>query len=62
MINTLSYRSIFMKRQNKHLRTSRTYRFSPSLAHSISRTAQSLNLSESEFVRMALADTIDRIS
>jgi len=51
-----------MKRQNKHLRTSRTYRFSPSLAHSISRTAQSLNLSESEFVRMALADTIDRIS
>ena len=33
----------------------------PTLAHSLYITARSLNLNESEFVRMALKEVIDRI-
>jgi hypothetical protein len=50
-----------MKRQNKHLRTTKSFRFSPTQAHSIYAIARSLSLTESEFVRMALLEAIDRI-
>lgn len=50
-----------MKRKNKHLRATKTFRCSPTQAHSICATARYLNLSESEFVRMALLEAIDRI-
>ena len=51
-----------MKRKNnKHLTAMRAYRLSPTLAHSLHATARSLNLSESEFIRMALMEAIDRI-
>ncbi|MCX7107029.1 MAG: hypothetical protein NTV66_05565 [Methylococcales bacterium] len=50
-----------MKRQSKYLRTTKSFRFPPSLAHTIDATARSLNLTTSEFVRMALMEVIDRI-
>jgi hypothetical protein len=39
----------------------RAYRLPPTLAHSLYITARSLNLNESEFVKMALKEVIDRI-
>ena len=51
-----------MKRKNnKHLTAMRAYRLSPTLAHSLHATARNLDLSESEFIRMALMEVIDRI-
>jgi hypothetical protein len=51
-----------MKRKNNnHLTAMRAYRLSPTLAHSLYITARSLDLNESEFVRMALMEVIDRI-
>jgi hypothetical protein len=50
-----------MKKSNKHLRTTKTFRCSPTLAHSVFATARNLNLNESEFVRMVLLDAIARI-
>jgi hypothetical protein len=50
-----------MKKTSKHLRTTKTFRFSPTQAHSIFATARYLNLTELEFVRMALLEAIDRI-
>ena len=50
-----------MRKTTKHLRTTKSFRFPPSLAHSLHATARQLNLSESEFVRMALMEVIDRI-
>ena len=50
-----------MKRQSKYLRTTKSFRFPASLAHSIDGTARSLNLTTSQFVRMALMEVIDRI-
>ena len=63
MINTsVIQRSILMQRKNNnHLTAMRAYRLSPTLTHSLYITARSLNLSESEFVRMALMEVIDRI-
>lgn len=63
MINTsVIRRSILMKRRNnKHLTAMKAYRLSPTLAHSLHATARSLDLSESEFIRMALMEVIDRI-
>ncbi len=49
------------KQNNKHLTAMRAYRFNPTLAHSVYATARSLNMNESEFVRMALMEVIDRI-
>ena len=44
-----------MKRKNNnHLTAMRAYRLSPTLAPSLYITARSLDLNESEFVRMAL--------
>ena len=51
-----------MKRKNnKHLTAMRAYRLSPTLAHSLHATARSLDLSESEFIRLALMEAINRI-
>ena len=51
-----------MKRKNnKHLTAMRAYRLSPTLAHSLHATARGLNLSESEFIRLALMEAINRI-
>jgi len=63
MINTSVIPEYFMKKQhNQHLKTMRSYRFSPTFAHSVYTTARSLNLSESEFVRMVLTDAMDRLN
>jgi len=51
-----------MKRRTKFLRTLKSYRFSPTLAHSLSVTANSLEITESEFVRMVLTDAIHRMA
>ena len=48
-------------RNSKHLIAMRAYRFDPTLAHSVYATARSLNMSESEFVRVVLLDAVDRI-
>ena len=63
MINTsVIQRSILMQRKNnKHLTAMRAYRLSPTLAHSLHATARGLNLSESEFIRLALMEAINRI-
>ena len=50
------------KQDNKHLKTMRSYRFSPTFARSVYTTARSLNLSESAFVRMVLMDAMDRLN
>ena len=50
-----------MRKTTKHLRTIKSFRFTPSFAHSIYATARQLNLSDSEFVRMAMMEVIDRI-
>jgi len=51
-----------MKHNNsKKLTAMRAYRFSPTLAHSVYATARSLNMSESEFVRVVLLDAVDKI-
>ena len=55
-------RSFIMKpRNNKNLIKMKAYRFTPTLAHSVYATARSLNMSESEFVRVVLLDAVDRI-
>ena len=52
-----------MKHKNsKQLTAMRAYRFNPTLAHSVYATARSLNMSESEFVRIILLDAVDRLS
>ncbi|MCX7085832.1 MAG: hypothetical protein NTY69_09885 [Methylococcales bacterium] len=52
-----------MKHKNsKKLTAMRAYRFSPGLAHSVYATARSLNLSESEFVRVVLLDAVGRLN
>ncbi len=48
-------------RNSKHLIAMRAYRFDPTLAHSVYATARSLNMSESEFVRIVLIDAVDKI-
>jgi hypothetical protein len=54
--------SFIMKpRNNKNLMAMRAYRFNPTLAHSVYATARSLNMSESEFVRVVLLDAVDKI-
>jgi hypothetical protein len=50
-----------MKRQSRYLRTIKSYRFTPTFAHNLTATANGLNISESEFVRMALTEVIGRI-
>ncbi len=50
-----------MKRQSKYLRTTKSFRFAPTFVHSLEATARSLNLTTSEFVRMALMEVINRI-
>ena len=51
-----------MKHKNsKQLTAMRAYRFNPTLAHSVYATARSLNMSESEFVRIVLLDAIEKI-
>ena len=50
-----------MRKTTKHLRTIKSFRFTPSFAHSIYATARQLNLSESEFVRMAMMEAIEKI-
>jgi len=50
-----------MKRQSKYLRIIKSYRFTPTFAHNLAVTAKDLNLSESEFVRIALTEVIGRI-
>ena len=52
---------LMMRKTTKHLRTTKSFRFTPSLAHSLHATARQLNLSDSEFVRMAMMEVIDRI-
>ena len=56
---------LLMRKTTKQLRTNKSFRFSPSPspseAHSLYAKARQLNLSESEFVRMALMEVIDRI-
>ena len=52
---------LIMRTTTKHLRTIKSFRFTPSFAHSIYATARQLNLSESEFVRMALMEVIEKI-
>ena len=52
-----------MKHKNsKQLTAMRAYRFNPTLAHSVYTTARSLNMSESEFVRIVLLDAVQRIN
>ena len=50
-----------MRKTTKHLRTIKSFRFTPSLAHSLHATARQLNLSDSEFARMALMEAIEKI-
>ena len=45
-------------RNNKNLIKMKAYRFTPTLAHSVHATARSLNMSESEFVRVVLVDRL----
>lgn len=45
-----------MKRQNQHLRTSKTYRLPPVLAHKIADIAKTNAITESEWVRQVLAN------
>ena len=49
-----------MKKTNRHLRTTKSFRFSPTLAHSLYATARMLNMTESEFVRKVLIEALDR--
>jgi hypothetical protein len=49
-----------MKKINRHLRTTKSFRFSPTLAQSVYATARMLNMTESEFVRKVLMEALDR--
>ena len=49
-----------MKKTNRHLRTTKSFRFSPTLAPSVCATARMLNMTESEFVRKILMEALDR--
>ena len=50
-----------MKQQNQHLRTSKTYRLPPVLAHKIADMAKNKAISESEWVRQVLFEATQHI-
>jgi len=63
MINTWVRQEKIMKPStHKTYGIMRSYRMSHSLAHSLYALARSRNLSESEFVRMILMDTMDKLN
>ena len=49
-----------MQRKTKNLITTKSYRMPPRLVFSVSRTAKSLDLTESEFVRQVLLEAVDK--